>query len=156
LFLCCLVETFWLRMYLSRVETAFFFFLNTRFLCIFECPVGRDSVVGIATRHELDDLRIESRLRRGFPHSSRSAWGPPGSCTMGTGSFTGVKRPERGIDHTPPFSTEVKDRVKLYIYYSSGPYTACSRVKKKILMSCLWGIFQRMVQFEVLYVLKPY
>jgi hypothetical protein len=32
----------------------------------------------------------------------------PASCTMGTRSFPGVKRPERGADHPPPFSAEVK------------------------------------------------
>jgi hypothetical protein len=35
--------------------------------------VGRDSVVGIATRYELDGLGIESRWMRDFPHLS----GPP-------------------------------------------------------------------------------
>jgi len=43
------------------------------------------------------------------------------SYTMGTGSFPGVKRPGRGVDHTPPFSAEVKERVKLYFYSPSGP-----------------------------------
>jgi hypothetical protein len=28
-------------------------------------------------------------------------WGPPLSCTMGTGYFSGVKRPRRGADHPP-------------------------------------------------------
>jgi len=40
----------------------------------------------------------------------------PASDTMGTGSFSGVKRPGRGVDHPPPSSTEVKERVELYIY----------------------------------------
>jgi hypothetical protein len=30
------------------------------------------------------------------------------SCTMGTRSFPGVKRPGRGADHPPPSSAEVK------------------------------------------------
>jgi hypothetical protein len=33
-------------------------------------------------------------------------WVHPASCTMGTGSFPGVKRPGHGADHTPPSSTE--------------------------------------------------
>jgi hypothetical protein len=37
----------------------------------------------------------------------------PASYTMGTGSFPGVKRPGRGVDHPPPSSTEVKERVEL-------------------------------------------
>jgi len=32
----------------------------------------------------------------------------------------GVKRPECGLDHTPPFSAEVKERVELYLYSASG------------------------------------
>ena len=32
---------------------------------------------------------------------------PPASCTVGTGSFPGVKRPGRGADHPPPSSAEV-------------------------------------------------
>jgi hypothetical protein len=32
----------------------------------------------------------------------------PATCTMGTGSFPGVKRPGRGADHPPSSSTEVK------------------------------------------------
>jgi len=35
----------------------------------------------------------------------------PASYTMGTGSFPGVKRLGRGIDHPPPSSAEVKERV---------------------------------------------
>jgi hypothetical protein len=38
--------------------------------------VGWDSVVGIATRYELDGLGIESRWGRDFPHPSRPALGP--------------------------------------------------------------------------------
>jgi hypothetical protein len=45
----------------------------------------------------------------------------PASCIMGTGSFPGVKRPERGLDHSPPSSAEVKERVELYLYSPSGP-----------------------------------
>jgi hypothetical protein len=35
--------------------------------------------------------------------------------------FPGVKRPGRGINHPPPSSTEVKERVELYLYSPSGP-----------------------------------
>jgi len=33
----------------------------------------------------------------------------PASYTMGTESFPGLKRPERGVDHPPPSSAEVKE-----------------------------------------------
>ena len=39
----------------------------------------------------------------------------PASYTMGIGSFLGVKRPERGVDHTPPSSVEVEERLELYL-----------------------------------------
>jgi hypothetical protein len=45
----------------------------------------------------------------------------PASCTMGTGSFPGVKRPGRGVDHPPSSSASVKERVELYLYSPSGP-----------------------------------
>ena len=40
----------------------------------------------------------------------------PAFYTMGTGSFPGVKRPGRGVDHPSPSSAEVKERVELYVY----------------------------------------
>ena len=40
---------------------------------------------------------------------------------MGTGSFQGVKPPGRGFDYPIPKSAEVKERVELYLYYTSGP-----------------------------------
>jgi hypothetical protein len=43
------------------------------------------------------------------------------SCTVGTGSLPGVKRPGRGVNHPPPSSAEVKKRVELYPYSPSGP-----------------------------------
>jgi hypothetical protein len=45
----------------------------------------------------------------------------PASYTMGTGSFPWVKRPGRGVDHPSSSSTEVKERVQLYIYSPFGP-----------------------------------
>jgi len=39
----------------------------------------------------------------------------------GTGSFPGVKRPGRGVDHPHPFSAEVKTRIELYLYSTSEP-----------------------------------
>ena len=45
----------------------------------------------------------------------------PASYTMDTGSFPGVKRPGRGVDHPPTSSAEVEGRVELYICFPSGP-----------------------------------
>jgi len=37
----------------------------------------------------------------------------PASYTMGTRSFLEAKRPGHGVDHPPPSSAEVKERVEL-------------------------------------------
>ena len=49
----------------------------------------------------------------------------PASYTMGTGSFPGVKRPGRGVNHPPTSSFEVKIRVELYLYSPSGHIVLC-------------------------------
>ena len=43
----------------------------------------------------------------------------PTSYTMGNGSVPGVKRPGRGVDHPPPSSAEVKQKVELYLCSTS-------------------------------------
>jgi hypothetical protein len=43
------------------------------------------------------------------------------SYKMGTGSFSGVKRPGRGVDHPPPSSAAVTERVDLKLYSPFGP-----------------------------------
>jgi len=45
----------------------------------------------------------------------------PTSYAMSTGSFPGIDRPGRGVDHPPSSSTEVKERVELYLFSRSGP-----------------------------------
>ena len=37
------------------------------------------------------------------------------------GLFPGVKRSGRGVNHPHPSSTEVKERVEVYLYSPSGP-----------------------------------
>jgi hypothetical protein len=84
--------------------------------------MGRDSSVGIATRYGQDGPGIESRWGRDFPHPSRQALGPTHPPVKWvTGFFPGVKRKGRGVDHPPPSSAEVKERVELYLYSPSGP-----------------------------------
>ena len=56
------------------------------------------------------------RTRLGRP------WGPPILLYNGYRvCFPGVTRPGRGVNHPPPSSTEVKERVQLYRYSFSGP-----------------------------------
>jgi hypothetical protein len=82
---------------------------------------GRDSSVGIATRYGLDGLGIESRW--GAARLSAPVYTGPGAhpayYTMSTRSFTGVKRPGRGVNHPTPSSAEVKEWVELYLYFPS-------------------------------------
>jgi len=81
-----------------------------------------DSSVGITTGYGLDGSG--DRIPVGARFLALVQTGPgayPSSCTVGTGSFPGVKRPGRGVDHPPPSSAEVKERVELYLYSPSGP-----------------------------------
>ena len=92
--------------------------------------MGIDSTVGIATRYRLDGPGIESLVGGArFTASDQTAPGAhPASYTIGTAYFPGLKRPGRGIDHSPS-SDEVKERVELYI--SAPPlwtFVACTRV----------------------------
>jgi hypothetical protein len=80
--------------------------------------MGRDSVVGIAILYGLDGPWIESWWGQDFPHPSRKDLGPTQPPIY---SLPGVKRPGRGVEHPPPSSAEVKERVELYLYSSSGP-----------------------------------
>jgi hypothetical protein len=90
---------------------------------------GRNSFVavlhllGIATCYRLDGPGIESRCRAGFFAPIQT--GPeahPASYTLGTRSFPGVKRPGRGVYHSPRSSAEVEERVELHICFPSGPW----------------------------------
>ena len=80
--------------------------------------VGWNSVVGITTCYRLDSPGIETQLRRDFLHPSRLALGPTQHPIRWV---PGVKRPGGGIDHPHPSSAEVKERVKLCLYYTFGP-----------------------------------
>jgi hypothetical protein len=82
-----------------------------------------DSSVGIATCYGLDVPGIDPRWE-GARFSAPVNTDPgahPASCTMGTGSFPGVKLPWRGGDHPSRSGAEVKRRVELYHYSPSGP-----------------------------------
>ena len=91
---------------------------------IFLTPVTSTytSAVGIATCYGLDGPWIESWW--GARYSAPVQSGPgahPATCTMGTGSLPGVKRPGRGDDHPPPSSTKFQGRVQLYLYSTCEP-----------------------------------
>jgi len=45
----------------------------------------------------------------------------PASYLVGARSLPGIEWPGHGIDHPPPYSADVKERVGLYPYSLSGP-----------------------------------
>ena len=71
---------------------------------------------GIATRYVPDGPGIEYRWGARF--SAPVQTGP--GAYLASGSFLGVKRPGRGVDHPPPSSAEVEGWVELYIYSIFG------------------------------------
>jgi hypothetical protein len=88
----------------------------------FYIQIGRDSLDGMATRYGLGGPGFESRWRPDFSHPSRPALGPnQHPMQLVTGLPRGVKRPGRGVDHPPPPSAEVKERIELHLYAASGP-----------------------------------
>jgi hypothetical protein len=69
-----------------------------------------------ATCFKLQAGRSGDRIPVGTRFSAPVQTGPgahPASYTMGTGSFPGVKRPGRGVDHPTSSIAEVKERVEL-------------------------------------------
>jgi hypothetical protein len=77
---------------------------------------------GIATCYGLDGPGMEARWGRDFPHPSGRTLGPTQSPIPWVPRlFPGVKRPGRGVEHPLPSSAEVKERVDLYPYSSTGP-----------------------------------
>jgi hypothetical protein len=84
--------------------------------------MGRDSSVGRATALRAgrsgDRIPMEARL---FSPVQTGPGAHPASYTMDTGSFLGIKRPGRGVDHPPTTSAEFKERVELYLYSPFGP-----------------------------------
>ena len=83
---------------------------------------ARISVVGKVTRYGLDGPGIEIPVGARFStHVQTGPGAHQASYTMGTGSLPGVKRPGRSVNHSPPSSAKVKEKVQLYIYSPSGP-----------------------------------
>jgi len=58
----------------------------------------------IVTHYRLDGLEIESWWREIFCAVQTHPESHPAFCTLGNGSFLGVRGPEHGSDHPPPSS----------------------------------------------------
>jgi len=80
--------------------------------------VGRDTAVGVATRYGLDRPGIESRWGRGgeiFRTLPDRPWSPSSLLHNGYRvSVPWLKRPARGIIHSPLPSAEVEETVELH------------------------------------------
>ena len=84
----------------------------------------RDSALSIATGYGFYAPGIESRGWgcEIFQTRPDQPWGPPSLLYNANWlSFPEVKRPGRGVDHPPPSSADVKEKVELYLYSPSGP-----------------------------------
>ena len=79
---------------------------------------GRDSSVGTTTRYGLDGPGIESSWWGFSPSVQTCPETHPASCTSGTGSLPGLKRPGRGVDHPRHLASRLK---KLYSFTSTTP-----------------------------------
>jgi len=110
-----------------RRGTCVFSFMIYRFSWALWTGVCQYSSVGLATHYRLNGPGIESRWEKRFPYPSWPALMPAHPtipyCThcVYTGSFPGVKGSEIGVEHPPPSSADVKERVEVHLYYSSGP-----------------------------------
>ena len=96
--------------------------LNVLLVSVFlhKSLVGLDSSVGNATVYGLDGPGTEYRCGARFPALVHTGPGAhPASYAMGTGSFPGIKRPGRSVDHQS--SAEDKEKVELYFNSSSRP-----------------------------------
>ena len=86
------LERAWNHTLMSRT----FFLTSIVYMC-------QDSTVGIANCYGLEGPRIKSWLAAISSTPAQASPGAhPASYTMATGSFSGVKRPGRGIDRPPP------------------------------------------------------
>ena len=79
--------------------------------------MGGDGSVGIAIRYGLDGPGIEYRRWWIFyTYIQNDPRTHPPYCMRGTGPFPVVKRSRRGVDQPISSSTEVEERVELYLY----------------------------------------
>ena len=103
--------------------------------------MGRDSSVGVATPYGLA-VRGSNAGGAGFYAPAHTCPGAhPASYTVGTGSFSEVKRPGRGVNHPPPPSAEVKERVRAISLMLLCGLMAGYRVKLTLYL--FWGILTR-------------
>ena len=96
--------------------------MNLRIIIIIIIIIlGRYSSGGIATRYGLESPGIEYGRGRFFRTRPERSWGPHSLRYNRYRVFPGRKRPELCVDHPPPSSAEVEERVEMYFYARLGP-----------------------------------
>jgi hypothetical protein len=111
---------------------------NPRSLNVVPFRTGFGSAfTSISLGYGLDDWGSKVRFPAGAGKFSLHHHVPNGSGAqlafypMGTGgSFPGVKRPGREVDHSPPSSAEVKESVELHFHSSNTPSWRGAQLKK--------------------------
>jgi hypothetical protein len=78
----------------------------------------------------------------------------PASCAMRTGAFLRVKRPGGDVDHPPPSSAKVKERVELYFYSTSGPSWPVLGLNVPLPFTCLLVMYLNSKCRPALYCLR--
>jgi hypothetical protein len=82
---------------------------NFKIMLMYFSVRGPGSSVGIATDYGLEGPGIRKKIPVGARIFAHVHGAHPASCTMGTESFSGVKRPGRGVDYPPLSSAEVEN-----------------------------------------------
>ena len=83
---------------------------------------SQHSVVGIVTCHGLDGLGSNPSKIKIFRTRPDQPWGPPNLLHNGYQVILpGVKQLGRSINHTPPSSAKVKERIEPHLYSPSVP-----------------------------------
>ena len=78
-----------------------------------------------------------------FRTRSDMPWGPPSGYRV----FPYVKRPGLGVDHLPPSSAEVKERVQLYLYWFVWAFVDSYRVTFTFTLCLLLKHFLKLVSY---------
>ena len=105
---------------------------------------GPGSSVGIATELRAGRSGIESRWGRDFPPVQTGPGAHPASCTMGTGSFPGVKS-GRGVTLTlyPHLECRGPRKSRAIRLLTLRVFVACKRVKTYLHCDTKnWNIFE--------------
>jgi hypothetical protein len=101
---------------------------------------GITQLVSDSVRAGRSGDRIPVRAR----YSATVQTGPethPATYTMDTGSFLGLKRPGRGVDHPPHLTPRLRKK-ESYTSTSLWVFMVCSRVNLLLPLATSFGLFQ--------------